>query len=218
MNNNNERGDKLWRHFFKIKTDVKKYSAGVLTQDEVEHSNLRQIHELLMETRPGGPRSSLLSPKTTQDAASSSEISDRPAVGEETLEETLGDAYPVTTFFLAKVRHQLVYMEPNTAIYRVWNPSIRKDGILREGERRSIYTSGAADEVGTSGVGGVDGGREGAGGGGRPSAATALDSKKPHRVSSRRIISSMLISHLDAPGKKCSLVLDDIIFIYMLRH
>ena len=166
----NDARDKLWRHFYIVKTDVKKYSAGVLAQGEVSHSNFRQLKEILDETRPGGSRSFIMPTRTTRTTT------------EENNAMHDDDAYPATTFFLAKIRHQLLYMEPNTAVYRVWNPSKRMNRDLgeREGEeRKSIYTSEA---------------------GNNNNAPLSLDSKKPHRVSSRRIISSMLISDLDAPG------------------
>ena len=152
---NSTKGEKLWRHFYCLKTDMKKYSAGVLTQSEVSQSNLKRMKELLSEMKQGQYRK-----KDTTNATAA----------------TAQHQYPATTFFLARVRHQLVYYEPNGGIIRLWNPSqsFENTEAERTEESKNELTAGSPSALPSSSV--------------------------LRRTSSRRVVSEMMMSNLDSPG------------------
>ena len=101
----------MWRHFYCIKMDVKKYSAGLIAQPEVHELNMSRVTDLLSEMSQGHYRRTSFHLAASQLATITAQI-----------QQNEEHPYPPATFFLAHVKHELIYFEPNTMSVRVWTP------------------------------------------------------------------------------------------------
>jgi hypothetical protein len=172
-----EKKEKIWRHFYCVKTHNKNYSAGVLSLNEVSKLNYKRIETLRADVnkkklREGSEVKNLniyVKNDTTTTGAAAKESKEEQNKNHEKEHNQLLQQYPETTFFLARIRHRLIYFEPNTGIVRVWNPSTRdiddNDDDTNNDSRKRVSI------------------------------------QQLHRHSSRSIISNMYIqSHLDSKG------------------
>ena len=195
----NTKGDKLWRHFYCFKTDNKKYSAGVLTQSEVSEKNLERIKDLLDEMK----RVSRVDEKKEKKDKEKQDKDKDQKDSTQTSSNQLLHQYPATTFFLARVRHQLIYYEPNSGLIRVWSPSksmneteTKMDVGENENENKNDSTNDNTNASNASNASSTSSTYD------TSNTSSTYDTTKKTliRKTSRRKISAMMMSDLDTPG------------------
>ena len=116
--NYDSKSERLWRHLYCIKMDVKKYSGGIITQPEVHRLNMNRVTDLLSEMKQGHYR-------RTSFHLAASQLADITRQ----MQSNEKHPYPPTTFFLVHVKHELIYFEPNTMSIRVWTPQQNKSAF-----------------------------------------------------------------------------------------